>query len=375
MPSVFTTTTALSDSNDITSTTETAFSNSNSSNGSSSSSNTSHVNSNMNTHKTHSLEDSSENHQNNNNTNNNNSNIDDEDNTNNNNNHISVINRSSNKLVSHIRGRMKHGTPMPPRAMKKLNKTQRKKVQDAINQELHNAMYSGDIDAINRLIDLGADVNAKDACGQIPLHIACLSTDPSFSETLLLLASHSAVDVNATDMYGRCALHLAVANAWSRSRYIVAHILITRKANVNACTIRKWTPLHFATRDGKIDLAAMLLDGGADPNVQDDNGWTPLHWSAFWGHDDVCELLLCSQADPNVADSCGWTPLHYCTRNGDVKTMSLLLAAGAKPNMNTALLHNGDEEEENEEADRTNTLETAVARPTHYQVKTRCTIS
>lgn len=60
-------------------------------------------------------------------------------------------------------------------------------------------------------------------------------------------------------------------------------------------------------RDGKIDLAAMLLDGGADPNVQDDNGWTPLHWSAFWGHDDVCELLLCSQADPNVADSCGWT--------------------------------------------------------------------
>jgi cytohesin len=93
-----------------------------------------------------------------------------------------------------------------------------------------------------------------------------------------------------------------------------------------------FTLLHYAAMDGRHEIAKLLLEHGADPNIQDNNGRTPLHWAAWKGHLEVVELLLEHGADPNVQDYGGMTPLHYAA-TGHLEVVELLLEHGADPNI------------------------------------------
>src|SRR5262245_12003353 len=75
-------------------------------------------------------------------------------------------------------------------------------------------------------------------------------------------------------------------------------------------TARCQTPLHLAARFGRDDLAAVLLNGGADPNARDKRGDRPLHLAAEYGHPAVARLLLVRGATLDAAGSMDRTPLH-----------------------------------------------------------------
>ena len=71
-------------------------------------------------------------------------------------------------------------------------------------------------------------------------------------------------------------------------------LLEHRKAlevEINAKGRQGLTPLHFASRSGKLEAARALLDAGADVNVSDDKGKTPLDAASTNGKDDLVELL------------------------------------------------------------------------------------
>jgi len=76
------------------------------------------------------------------------------------------------------------------------------------------------------------------------------------------------------------------------------------------------TPLHFAAWQGHVDCVALLLDSGADPNVQGDRGWTPLHYACHHEQREVAQLLLGRGAFPDVEDDDGYTPLQIATQRG-----------------------------------------------------------
>src|SRR5262249_49999386 len=68
--------------------------------------------------------------------------------------------------------------------------------------------------------------------------------------------------------------------------------LIGRGADVRLAGGREqYTALHFAARDVRNDLALVLLEAGADANVQDGNGWSPLH-HVVWTPDPKRDLIL-----------------------------------------------------------------------------------
>ena len=50
--------------------------------------------------------------------------------------------------------------------------------------------------------------------------------------------------------------------------------------------------LHYAANEGRKQNAVALLNDGADPNAKDDNGFTPLHFATQSGALEIANLLL-----------------------------------------------------------------------------------
>lgn len=87
-----------------------------------------------------------------------------------------------------------------------------------------------------------------------------------------------------------------------------------------------WSLLHFASRNGALDLCEWLLAQGADVNVVSVNMDTPLHYASRQGYFLVCQMLLRYGADVNFCNGHGFIPLHF---TGDCHVRNLLLAHGA----------------------------------------------
>ena len=85
------------------------------------------------------------------------------------------------------------------------------------------------------------------------------------------------------------------------------------------------TPLHNAALSGQRDVAALLLDRGANREARDnENGATPLYHAAAWGRTAMVELLLARGADRNARTRSGVTPAEAAEKNGFPETAKLL---------------------------------------------------
>lgn len=125
------------------------------------------------------------------------------------------------------------------------------------------------------------------------------------------------------------------------------------------------TLLLEAIRNGKLASAQALLDGGADPNLADQDGQTSVHAAAFAVdpaflqlvlahggdpnvrnpvtgappltaailglHQSQVQLLLDAKADPDLADNNRDAPIHNAARTNSGAILLQLLQAGANP--------------------------------------------
>jgi len=85
----------------------------------------------------------------------------------------------------------------------------------------------------------------------------------------------------------------------------------------------------------------MLLKYGADPNIKSEQACqTPLHIATYHSCIEVCRLLLEHGADPEMQDIHGYTPLDIAiaagensyNQRGSEKVLELLLKTGVDPN-------------------------------------------
>jgi uncharacterized protein len=92
-----------------------------------------------------------------------------------------------------------------------------------------------------------------------------------------------------------------------------------------------FTALHYAAFFDGAEAARVLLDYGADVNAFADNdlGVRPLNSAAAARNNDVAALLLEQGADPNAATRGGFTPLDAARENGDDELGELLRSYGA----------------------------------------------
>ena len=74
-----------------------------------------------------------------------------------------------------------------------------------------------------------------------------------------------------------------------------------------------YAPLHFACIEPSvdIDIIKILLDNGADPNVDNNVGNTSLHLAAKGGNSDIVKILLCNGADKTIKNDDGKDAYTY----------------------------------------------------------------
>jgi ankyrin repeat protein len=93
-----------------------------------------------------------------------------------------------------------------------------------------------------------------------------------------------------------------------------------------------FTPLHLSAFFGGPEGASLLVDAGAPLDVVSRNDFSvyPIH-SAAAGRVPVALLLVERGANVNVKPRHGWTPLHSAAHNGAEALVDALMAAGANP--------------------------------------------
>jgi len=129
-------------------------------------------------------------------------------------------------------------------------------------------LAGGDKDAVREI------VNRTDRFGRTPLHYAAaLNPNPKVLETLINLGA----DVNARDLLKFTPLHYAAA---FNENPEVVELLIDKGAEVNAVDLEGRTPLHTAAINQKNpEVIAVLLKAGADAKKKDVYGKTALDYA------------------------------------------------------------------------------------------------
>jgi ankyrin repeat protein len=79
------------------------------------------------------------------------------------------------------------------------------------------------------------------------------------------------------------------------------------------------TALVFASREGDIESAKALLDGGAKINQTTEYGWTPLLTAVNNRNYALAEMLIERGADVNLVNKGDWTPLYLATDNRNIE--------------------------------------------------------
>jgi ankyrin repeat protein len=126
--------------------------------------------------------------------------------------------------------------------------------------------------------------------------------------------------------YDLSPLHIAVYNG--HINVVNAFLLRSQKEEKLIPNIQRsldgTSLLHFAAKQGHVDIAKLLLGIGADPNIKNCLDWTPLHYASEQGHIEIAQLLLATGADPNAKTKNGATPLDKAVFGNQLKVCALL---------------------------------------------------
>lgn len=196
------------------------------------------------------------------------------------------------------------------------------------------AASSGNGDAVKVLLDQGANPNAKDAAhGQTALMFAASLNRADTIEVLMARGADPSItslvtktvndrfnpetgNVEKPDTEGKVDIKTGEKPAGERPgrgnrKAADGKNPQQQRRERGATSMGGQTALLYAARDGQIDAARALLDGGANINeVSTEEKTTPIVMAIMNGHLDLARFLMDRGADVNLANVWGLTPLY-----------------------------------------------------------------
>jgi ankyrin repeat protein len=257
------------------------------------------------------------------------------------------------------------------------------------------AAHQNDLDTAELLLGAGADANIANEFRMTPLAQACTNGSDGFVRLLLksganpntpigtgvtplmtcaksgsvdavkrLVEFGAAIEARETDQH-----QTALMWAASEHQLGVAQALIDAHADLKAHSKAGFTAMHFAARQGDLEMVQLLLAAGVNVNIlavaeegegkkapapgpgrsgiqiggpktQGVNGYTPLLVATVRGQVPLALWLLDHGADPNIGDA-GITPLHWASTEWETYTANrvygLIDAMGGIPDRQAKL--------------------------------------
>ncbi len=225
---------------------------------------------------------------------------------------------------------------------------------DGLDMRLLEAVYASDLEVVKSLVEIGANVNARDFEGISVLMYSLYAEDEQITDLLL----SEGADIHAIDFNGNSVLLHAFyagqedfirenmpefelvnhknsdgysALTFAVQQYDVELVqqLIEKGANIHQKTEKGTTAVMHAAAFGNFYVVDYLAYLGADVNHQAQDGSSALHLAAWYGHNEVAGLLLDWGADIEISDYYGNTPLMIAIMGQQLETTWYLHESGA----------------------------------------------
>ncbi len=206
---------------------------------------------------------------------------------------------------------------------------------------VHNAVSENDIALCKELIaDLCYPCDSADECGNTPLLYAAKNNNYDLVKFLL--------EEGATKHLNHA---LWLAALWGsqeiiptqeekenmlRQKELIFELLLEYGADINSVIHEKtkYTLLHQAVEDDEPAAVANLLDYGAVVDSIDITRRTPLYYALKNQRYDIANLLLEAGANINYQnEETGYTLLHHAVEENESELVGVLLSYGAKTNI------------------------------------------
>ena len=165
--------------------------------------------------------------------------------------------------------------------------------------DFFKAIVFDQVPVVGNLIYRGMDPNTPTEKGEPALVFAVRS---GAHKSVAFLLKQPGIQVDATNTADETALMLA-ANA---NDLVSANLLIEAGASINR---PNWTPLHYAASKGHTAMMRLLIDNDAYIDAESPNGTTPLMMAAYYASPIAVKLMLEEGADPNLQNQDGQTAL------------------------------------------------------------------
>lgn len=180
------------------------------------------------------------------------------------------------------------------------------------------AIRSGDFQQFQKVLATPVDLQVMDSRGCTPLHIAVLFGRTQMLDELL----DRKVTLDAQNRTGRTPLNLAAEKGISE----IVQRLLARGADPNLCPSDEPGTLNQAILKCHYEIIGMLLLNGAEVNKKDEWKFYPLHYASR--DYKATSMLLDAGADHNIDLVGGAQLIHFAARAGQIKTVEMLLDRG-----------------------------------------------
>ncbi|UWW97623.1 MAG: ankyrin repeat domain-containing protein (plasmid) [Candidatus Cardinium sp.] len=199
---------------------------------------------------------------------------------------------------------------LPPDEAAKLDLEWQKDINEVNKRStlLLQAVRKNDLKKARKLLKLGANPNIANVSNN-PINVAVLSENKAM---VSLLLSYGAEVIFEKDGNSSILNSLRVKTNQEILDVILCHFAdIDKKDSVGL------TPIHWACRDGHLNVVKHILDKSPSLVHNTDNPYkfTPLHWASRRGSKEIVELLIAKGASKTAKSKSGFTPLMLAIAN------------------------------------------------------------
>jgi ankyrin repeat protein len=142
---------------------------------------------------------------------------------------------------------------------------------------LHGAAYRGNRDVVQLLLQYGASADCTSESGETPADLASNKDLSGYLRDVDQRTGPHGIR-HPLGIYRCLPQYMAIIEAVAGGDIAAVRFLIEKNPHLVECrgSLEDYTPLHWAAKEGNIEIAQLLMSKGANPMAKDRSGHTPI---------------------------------------------------------------------------------------------------